>query len=96
MLFIGGGIEITCALIAGLAGHFMLAPAGTPDARLTTRNIQGGQLLVAFAILQIAGFGMFWGPTPWVVGGETFPLRVRAKGIAAASMTNWLWNFLLG
>jgi len=39
---------------------------------------------------------MFWGPTPWVYLGESFPLRVRPKSIALGSATNWLWNFLLG
>ncbi|KAJ9108189.1 hypothetical protein QFC20_003552 [Naganishia adeliensis] len=96
MLLYGGVGEIICALIAGLCGHFLLAPAGTPEDQLTTSNIRGGQLLVAFAIIQVLFFAMFWGPTPWVVTGEIFPLHVRAQGVAAATATNWLWNFLVG
>lgn len=61
MLFIGTAGEVTCAIIAGLCGHFMLAPTGTPDNELTSYNITGGKLLVAFAILQILFFAMFWG-----------------------------------
>ncbi|KAI5450929.1 hypothetical protein NCC49_002669 [Naganishia albida] len=92
MLLVGGVGEVICALIAGLCGHFLLAPSGTPEDQLTSSNIRGGQLLVAFAIIQVLFFAMFWGPTPWVVTGEIFPLHVRAQGVAAATATNWLWN----
>lgn len=61
MLLIGGAGEVICAIIAGLCGHFLLAPAGTPDDQLTTSNIRGGQLLVSFAIIQVLFFATFWG-----------------------------------
>ncbi|PPQ78039.1 hypothetical protein CVT25_015584 [Psilocybe cyanescens] len=80
---------------AGLVGHFTLAPPGTPKSELTKRNKQGGDALIAFAVLQVFSFSIFWGPTPWVYLGESFPLRVRPKSIALGSATNWLWNFLL-
>ncbi|KZT53631.1 general substrate transporter [Calocera cornea HHB12733] len=56
----------------------------------------GGNVLIAFAIIHVFAFNMFWGPTPWVYLGESFPLRVRPKAIALGSATNWIWNFLLG
>lgn len=59
MLLIGCAAEITCALIAGLAGHFMLAPTGTPVDQLSSTNITGGKLLVAFGVLQILAFATF-------------------------------------
>jgi SP family sugar:H+ symporter-like MFS transporter len=61
MLFIGGIGEIVCAIIAGLSGHFLLAATGTPEDQLTSSNIRGGQLLVAFAIIQVLFFATFWG-----------------------------------
>ncbi|KAF5377116.1 hypothetical protein D9757_008789 [Collybiopsis confluens] len=85
----------TVPALAGLGGHFMIASPGTPLAQLTGRNKQGGDLLIAFAILHVFGFSMFWGPTPWVYLGESFPLRIRPKAIALGSATNWIWNFLL-
>ncbi|EKM84259.1 hypothetical protein AGABI1DRAFT_52117 [Agaricus bisporus var. burnettii JB137-S8] len=91
----GALLEAACSIIAGLVGHFTLAPAGTPADQLTHRNKQGGDTLIAFAILHVFSFSIFWGPTPWVYLGESFPLRVRAKCIALGSATNWLWNFLL-
>ncbi|TDL19419.1 general substrate transporter [Rickenella mellea] len=94
-LLTGAVLEAICSIVAGLVGHFTLAPNGTPKSELTHRNKQGGDTLIAFAILHVFSFSMFWGPTPWVYLGESFPLRVRAKSIALGSATNWIWNFLL-
>ncbi|KAH7922786.1 general substrate transporter [Leucogyrophana mollusca] len=94
-LLTGAILEAICAIVAGLVGHFTLAPTGTPKDMLTPRNKSGGDTLIAFAVLHVFSFSMFWGPTPWVYLGESFPLRVRPKAIALGSATNWLWNFLL-
>jgi sugar porter (SP) family MFS transporter len=94
-LLTGALLEGFCALIAGLVGHYTLAPSGTDKSLLTQRNISGGDTLIAFAVLHVFCFSMFWGPTPWVYLGESFPLRVRPKAIALGSATNWIWNFLL-
>ncbi|KAK0199183.1 general substrate transporter [Armillaria mellea] len=94
-LLVGSVLEAICSLIAGLVGHFTLAPSGTPASLLTPRNKQGGDALIAFAVLHVFSFAVFWGPVPWVYLGESFPLRVRPKAIALGSATNWLWNFLL-
>lgn len=94
-LLTGALLEAGCSIIAGLVGHYTLAPAGTPKADLTSRNRQGGDTLITFAVLHVFSFSIFWGPTPWVYLGESFPLRVRPKSIALGSATNWLWNFLL-
>ncbi|KAJ7726395.1 general substrate transporter [Mycena metata] len=110
-LLIGAVLQAACALIvifniissnsiifhcqAGLVGHFTLAPTGTANNLLTHRNKQGGDTLIAFAVLHVCSYSIFWGPTPWVYLGESFPLRVRPKSIALGSATNWLWNFLL-
>jgi len=95
-LLIGAVLQGTCAIIAGLVGHFTLAPADTPQDQLTPRNKQGGDILITFAVLHVFSFGLSWGPTPWVYLGESFPLRVRPKCIALGSASNWIWNFLLG
>jgi hypothetical protein len=49
--------------------------------------------LVAFTCIFIAFFAATWGPLCWVVTGEIFPLRTRAKSIAMSAASNWLWNF---
>ncbi|KAI0937325.1 hypothetical protein AcV5_005259 [Taiwanofungus camphoratus] len=94
-LITGALFEAACAVIAGFVGHFLLAPSGTPLDQLTPKNKQGGDVLIAFAVLHVFMYAIFWGPTPWVYLGESFPLRVRPKSIALGSATNWVWNFLL-
>ncbi|KAG8935799.1 hypothetical protein FRC02_006349 [Tulasnella sp. 418] len=94
-LLLGAAMEATCALIAGLVGHYTLAPHGTPIDQLTSRNKAGGDALIAFAVLHVLSFSVFWGPVPWVYLGESFPLRVRSKSIALGSASNWFWNFML-
>ncbi|KAF5371643.1 hypothetical protein D9758_003573 [Tetrapyrgos nigripes] len=94
-LLTGSIMEAVCAIIAGLVGHFTLAPTGTPPSQLTPSQKRGGNVLIAFAVLHVFSFSIFWGPVPWVYLGESFPLRVRPKAIALGSATNWIWNFLL-
>jgi MFS family permease len=36
-----------------------------------------------------------WGPVAWVVTGELFPLKVRAKCLSMTTATNWLLNFAI-
>ncbi|KZT53630.1 general substrate transporter [Calocera cornea HHB12733] len=95
-LLIGAVWQAICAIIVGLVGHFTLAPDNTPLDQLTPRNQAGGKAFIAFAIIHVFAFNVFWGPVPWVYLGESFPLRVRPKSIALGSATNWIWNFLLG
>ncbi|KAL5508401.1 hypothetical protein ACEPAH_6020 [Sanghuangporus vaninii] len=96
-LLTGALMEATCALIAGVVGAKTLPPPGTDlgAITLTKGNRRGGDVLIAFAVLHVFSFNMFWGPTPWVYLGESFPLRVRSKCIALGSASNWIWNFLL-
>jgi len=42
--------------------------------------------------LFILGYASTWGPGIWILTGETFPLRTRAKQAALATASNWLWK----
>lgn len=87
----GALIQAVCAIIAAFVGYYL-----TYDGYLNThpipvaKQITGGNVLIAFAVLHVAFYSMFWGPTPWVLLGETFPLRVRPKCIALGSASNWV------
>ncbi|KAJ7222870.1 general substrate transporter [Mycena haematopus] len=93
-LLTGAVLQAACALIVRFDILFVFT--GTAPSLLTSRNKSGGDTLIAFAVLHVCSFSIFWGPTPWVYLGESFPLRVRPKSIALGSATNWFWNFLLG
>jgi SP family sugar:H+ symporter-like MFS transporter len=47
------------------------------------------------ACMFIWGFATTWASGIWILIGETFPARTRAKQGALATASNWLWNFLL-
>ena len=45
--------------------------------------------------LFITGFALGWGPIPWLVMSEIFPLRVRGIASGIATQINWLSYFLV-
>lgn len=55
-------------------------------------NRTSGIVMIVSACMFIASFAATWGPICWVVIGETFPLRTRAKQASIATATNWLGN----
>ncbi|KAK3370726.1 general substrate transporter [Lasiosphaeria ovina] len=58
-------------------------------------NKAAGIVMIVAAAMFIASFACTWGPIIWVVIGETFPLRTRAKQASLATATNWLGNFMI-
>ncbi|SCU77367.1 LANO_0A00188g1_1 [Lachancea nothofagi CBS 11611] len=58
-------------------------------------SIAGNKTLIAFSCTFIASFAATWGPLAWVVVGEIYPLRVRAKSVAVCAASNWLFNFAI-
>ncbi|CAO2649097.1 Nn.00g100460.m01.CDS01 [Neocucurbitaria sp. VM-36] len=64
--------------------------------RPPTEHPSSGIVMIVCACMFIASFAMTWGPFIWVVIGETFPLRTRAKQASLATAFNWLGNFLIG
>uniref|UniRef100_A0A8D0BFH1 Solute carrier family 2, facilitated glucose transporter member 8 n=1 Tax=Salvator merianae TaxID=96440 RepID=A0A8D0BFH1_SALMN len=45
--------------------------------------------------LFIMGFALGWGPIPWLVMSEIFPLRARGVASGACVLTNWFMAFLV-
>lgn len=43
----------------------------------------------------IGVFAVSLGPLPWIYMSELFPLHLRARGMALASIANWVCNFLV-
>jgi MFS transporter, SP family, sugar:H+ symporter len=51
--------------------------------------------LIAFVCFYILFFASTWGPCAWVVTGEIFPLKARAKGLSITTSSNWLLNWAI-
>ncbi|KAF2872686.1 general substrate transporter [Massariosphaeria phaeospora] len=78
-----------CFMVFASLGHFAL------DQEDPSRTQSIGYVMIIFACLFIAAFAMTWGPTIWVVNSEIYPSRYRAKCMALATASNWIFNFLI-
>ncbi|GAM88482.1 hypothetical protein ANO11243_065150 [Dothideomycetidae sp. 11243] len=58
-------------------------------------NLSAQKALIAFVCIYIFFFACSWGPVAWVVTGELFPLKVRAKSLAMTTASNWLLNWAI-
>lgn len=64
------------------------------EANLAVQTKANGQY--AFVMLYNIIYGFTWGPMPWLLPAEIFPLRGRSKGMALATTSNWIFNFIIG
>ncbi|KAF8434477.1 hexose transporter [Terfezia claveryi] len=71
--------------------QFIVASVG-----ITNSNLVANKVLIAFVCFYIFFFACSWGPVAWVVTGEMFPLKVRAKALSITTATNWVLNFAIG
>ncbi|PRP89558.1 high-affinity fructose transporter ght6 [Planoprotostelium fungivorum] len=89
-LIIGALWMCLCLLIFASVGHFKIALAADPTTERTS-----GIVLIVFTCLYIAAFSTTWAPAAYVIVGESFPLRVRAKCAALSTAANFFWGFLI-
>ncbi|TVY92246.1 putative glucose transporter [Lachnellula willkommii] len=67
-----------------------------PDTGVTySKNDSAQKASIAFVCIYIFFFASTWGPIAWVVTGEIFPLKVRAKCLSMSTATNWLLNWAI-
>ncbi|KAM0160378.1 hypothetical protein ACHAQE_001501 [Botrytis cinerea] len=66
-----------------------------PDGSVFAKNLAGQKASIAFICIYIFFFASTWGPLAWVVCGEIFPLKVRAKALSMSVATNWLLNWAI-
>lgn len=71
--------------------QFIVASTGTA----LPNDLAANKALIAFVCIYIFFFACSWGPVAWVVTGELFPLKVRAKSLSMTTATNWLFNWAI-
>ncbi|KAA8649705.1 hypothetical protein EYZ11_003344 [Aspergillus tanneri] len=84
LLILGG---LVMAVLLGVVCAFT-------EANLGVQVKASGQY--AFVMLYNVVYGFTWGPMPWLLPAEIFPLRGRSKGMALATTSNWVFNFIIG
>lgn len=80
-------IGVAMAILLGIVCAFT-------EANLAATVRANGQY--AFVMLYNVVYGFTWGPMPWLLPAEIFPLRCRSKGMALATTSNWIFNFIIG
>ncbi|KAJ7501737.1 general substrate transporter [Mycena galericulata] len=69
-----------------------------PPATSTVANpdpAPSSKAMAAMLYLYVCFYSMGWGPLPWVYSSDIFPTRTRHYGLAVASGSQWLWNFVV-
>ncbi|AMD19246.1 HBR345Cp [Eremothecium sinecaudum] len=87
----GAASMAVCMLIYASIGTRALYPNGNnmPSSK------SAGNGMIVFTCFFIFCFATTWAPLAYVIVAETFPLRVKAKGMAIATAANWIWGFLI-
>jgi SP family sugar:H+ symporter-like MFS transporter len=90
LLLVGSaGMAVALATMA-----FAFANSAEVDGAVTLPGAWGPIALVA-ANLFVVFFGFSWGPLVWVLLGEIFPNRFRARALGLAAAAQWVANFLI-
>ncbi|NXC50195.1 GTR8 protein, partial [Penelope pileata] len=104
LLYVSG---IIMALSTALFGFYfkVVLPNGNnssnADLWFTLNSVSPGTetrrswLAVVSLGLFVAGFALGWGPVPWLVMSEIFPLRAKGISSGACVLTNWVMAFLV-
>lgn len=84
-------VLLTGAIGMGVCQYVVAAcGAATPTSNFSSQVAQ-----FAFICVYISFFASTFGPAAWVVTGEMFPLKVRAKCLSMTTAANWFFNWLL-
>ncbi|CDO93866.1 unnamed protein product [Kluyveromyces dobzhanskii CBS 2104] len=89
----GAAAMTSCMVVFASVGVTRLWPEG-PDAGISSKG--AGNCMIVFACFYIFCFATSWAPIAYVVVAESYPLRVKAKCMALATASNWVWGFLIG
>lgn len=88
-LIYGAAGMVVWLLVFGLAGTL----GGNPDGTVTNPSI--GKLLICSACFFILFYASTWAPGIWLFCGESFSRKTRAKQASIATLSNWVWNFMI-
>ena len=91
VLLLGSTTMTVCMVIYAAIGVKKLYPNG----RSEPASKSAGDVMIVFTCLYIFFFATTWGPLPYVVCAESYPLRVKSKCMAITTGTNWMWGFLI-
>jgi len=65
-----------------------------PDVHATNPS-SASRGMAGLLYIYVCFYSWGWGPLPWVYVADIFPTRTRHYGLATASASQWLWNFVV-
>lgn len=86
LLFWGAVGMCISQFIVGMLGT--LTTGQDSAGNIIVYNVAAQKAGIAFVCIYIFFFASTWGPLAWVVTGEIFPLKARAKGLSMTTATN--------
>ena len=89
LLFGSAGMTLSLATMA-----LAFSQADTVDGEPSLPGAWGPIALVAANVF-VVSFGASWGPVVWVLLGEIFPTRIRARALGVAAAAQWIANFAI-
>ncbi|XP_063208892.1 solute carrier family 2, facilitated glucose transporter member 8 isoform X2 [Chroicocephalus ridibundus] len=104
LLYVSGVIMALSTALFGLYFKIILPDgnnSSNPDVWFTLNSASPGAessiswLAVVSLGLFVAGFALGWGPVPWLVISEIFPLKAKGISSGACVLTNWIMAFLI-
>lgn len=87
----GAAAMVCCFVVFASVGVTRLWPNGQGNGS----SKGAGNCMIVFTCFYIYCFSTTWAPICFVVISETFPLRIKAKGMAISMLANWVWGFLI-
>lgn len=95
-LLLAGSIGMTVSLTLMTVAFSQATVIAGADGALSP-HLEGawGTIALVAANIFVVSFGASWGPVVWVLLGEMFPGRIRAKALAVAAAAQWIANFLV-
>ncbi|KAG0152412.1 hypothetical protein CROQUDRAFT_649808 [Cronartium quercuum f. sp. fusiforme G11] len=84
-LLMGAALMAVCEFIVAILGL-----------TVSTSSSAGQNAMIASVCIYLGAFAASWGPVPWVVTSEIFPLAIRAKAMSLSTASNWALNFAIG
>lgn len=89
----GAASMVCCFVVFASVGVTKLWPEGPSHQDISSKG--AGNCMIVFTMFFIFCFATSWAGGCYVIVSESFPLRVKSKGMAIATAANWLWGFLI-
>lgn len=98
LIFAGFGMAVSCFMLGGYYHASVQTALLSESVSSTSASVTSSGLswLALFSLMvYIMAFALGWGPIPMLLMSEIFPARARGAASAIASLTNWMFAFLV-